>query len=152
MTQETKDIKGMVFELEVKLEEIFARKLWILPQKVKEVIVKVAPYLALVSLIVLIPSVFTLLGLSFFTPVMFLNGMTMGFGYTLSVLFALVSSILAVSVVPGLFKRQIKAWRVLFWVSLINAVGELLRMDLGNLIVGTALSWYILFQVKEYYK
>lgn len=96
--------------------------------------------------------VLALLGLSFFTPMAFLGGLTMGFGYTLSVLLALVGNILAVSVIPGLFKRQIKAWRILFWVSLINALGKLLNMELGSLIIGTAISWYILFQAKEYYK
>ncbi|MCW1949549.1 MAG: hypothetical protein KIH89_003880 [Candidatus Shapirobacteria bacterium] len=152
MKQEKQDIKGMIGDLEIKLEEIFVGKLWTLPKKAKEVIVTIAPYLSLISLVVIIPMVLALLGMSFFTPVAFLGGVTMGFGYTLSVLFGLVGGILALSVIPGLFKRQIKAWRILFWVSLINAVGKLLSMDLGNLIIGTAISWYILFQVKEYYK
>jgi hypothetical protein len=152
MKQEKQDIKGMVGDLEVKLEEIFVGKLWALPKKAKEIIVMIAPYLSLISLIALIPMVLALLGLSFFTPVAFLGGLTMGFGYTLSVILGLVGSILAVSVIPGLFKRQIKAWRILFWVSLINALGKLLSMELGGLIIGTAISWYILFQVKEYYK
>ena len=152
MKQEKQDIKGMVGDLEVKLEEIFVGKLWALPNRAKEIIVMIAPYLSLISLIALIPMVLALLGLSFFTPVAFLGGLTMGFGYTLSVILGLVGSILAVSVIPGLFKRQIKAWRILFWVSLINALGKLLSMELGGLIIGTAISWYILFQVKEYYK
>ena len=152
MKQEKQDIKGMVGDLEVKLEEIFVGKLWALPKRAKEIIVMIAPYLSLISLIALIPMVLALLGLSFFTPVAFLGGLTMGFGYTLSVILGLVGSILAVSVIPGLFKRQIKAWRILFWVSLINALGKLLSMELGGLIIGTAISWYILFQVKEYYK
>jgi len=152
MKKEKKEIKGMVDELEIKLEEIFAKKLWILPKKVKEVIVMIAPYLAIVSLIGLIPMIFSLIGLSIFTPVAFLGGMRMGFGYTISVITALICGILTVSVISGLFKKQAKAWKVLFWVSLINAIGQLLMMDLGNLIIGTALSWYVLFQVKEYYK
>lgn len=152
MKKETKDIKGMVDELEVKLEEIFVGKLWTLPKKAKEIIVTIAPYLSIISLIIVVPMVLGLLGMSFFTPVAFLGGLRMGFGYTLSVVFGLVGGILAVSVIPGLFKRQLKAWKILFWVSLINALGRLLSMDLGNLIIGTAISWYILFQVKEYYK
>ena len=152
MKKETKDVKGMVDELEVKLEEIFIGKLWALPKKVKEIIVKISPYIAIISLIALIPMILALTGLSFLTPVAFLGGVRAGFSYIVSVLFALVLGILTVSVIPGLFKRERKAWKVLFWVSLINAVGELLRMDLGNLIIGTALSWYVLFQVKEYYK
>ena len=78
--------------------------------------------------------------------------MRAGFGYVVSVLFALVIGILIVSVIPGLFKREGKAWKILFWVSLINAVWRLLSMDLDGLIIWTVVSWYILFQVKEYYK
>lgn len=152
MKKETKEIRGMIDELEIKLEEVFGKKIWNLPKKVKEVIVTIAPYLAILSLIALIPMVLSLVGLSFLTPVAFLGGIKTGFGYMTSVLTALMGGILSLVAIPGLFKREIKAWRILFWVSLINAAGELLRMDLGSLIIGTALSWYILFQVREYYK
>ncbi len=152
MKKEAKDIKGMVDELEVKLEEIFVGKLWTLPKNVKEIIVKISPYIAILSLIALIPMILALTGLSFLTPVAFLGGMRAGFSYIISVLFALVTGILTVSAISGLFKRERKAWKVLFWASLISALGELLQMNLGSLIIGTAISWYILFQVKEYYK
>ena len=152
MKSSQKEIKGMVYDLEVKLEEFFTKKLWNLPKKAKEVLVTIAPYFAILSLMVLIPIVLSLLGLSVLTPVAFLGGMRMGFGYMISVVASLIGGILTISVIPGLFKRQIKAWRILFWVSLINAVGQLLKLDLGGLIIGTGLSWYILFQVKELYK
>lgn len=152
MKSNQKEIKGMVYDLEIKLEEFFTKKLWNLPKKVKEILVTIAPYFAVLSLIVLIPMVLSLLGLSILTPVAFLGGMRMGFGYMVSVVVSLIGGILTISVIPGLFKRQIKAWRVLFWVSLINAVGQLLKFDLGGLVIGTGLSWYVLFQVKELYK
>jgi len=152
MKKETKEIKGMVDELENKLEEIFVGKLWALPKKAKEIIVKISPYIVILSLVALIPMILILTGLSFFTPVAFLEGVRAGFGYVVSVLFALVIGILIVSVIPGLFKREGKAWKILFWVSLINAVWRLLSMDLDGLIIWTVVSWYILFQVKEYYK
>lgn len=152
MKKDNQDIRDKVYSLEVKLEDIFVGKLWTLPKKIKEFIVKVAPYLAVLSLVVIVPMVLSLMGRSFFAPLAFLNGTTVGVRYTLSVLFGLVGGILALSVIPGLFKRQIKSWRVLFWVTLINALGKLVEMDLGGLIIGTIISWYILFQVKEYYK
>ena len=152
MKDKQKEIKGLVNDLEIKLEEISAKKLPSLPKKVKEILVTIAPYLGVLSLVVLIPLVLSLLGLSIFTPVAFLGGMRAGFGYIVAVIFGLVSGILTISVIPGLFKREIKAWRVLFWVSLINGVSQLLRFDLGGLIIGTGLSWYVLFQVKEFYK
>lgn len=152
MTIQKKDWKNMLTELEIKLEEIFTKKLWTLPKKVKEVIVMVAPYLAIISLIAIIPMIFSLIGLTFFTPVAFLGGVKMGFGYMVSITISLMIGFLTILAIPGLFKKQIKAWKILFWITLINVVGGLLRMDLGNLIISTALSWYILFQVKEYYK
>lgn len=152
MKNTTKDIKDMMNQLEAKLEEIFTKKLWTLPKKAKEIIVLIAPYLSIISLIAVIPMVLSLVGLTLFTSVAFLGGVRIGFDYLISVVFALISGILAISVVPGLFKKQIKAWRVLFWITLINAISQLLKMDLGGLIIGTGISWYILFQVKEYYK
>lgn len=152
MTIQKKDWKNMLTELEIKLEEIFTKKLWTLPKKAKEVIVTVAPYLAIISLIAIIPMIFSLIGLTFLTPVVFFGGAKMGFGYMVSIVVSLMMGFLVVLAIPGLFKKQIKGWKILFWMTLINAVGGLLRMDLDNLIIGTALSWYILFQVKEYYK
>lgn len=152
MKNTNKNIKNAVNQLEVKLEEIFVKKLWTLPKKVKEIIVIIVPYSSIIIMIAIIPMVLFLLGLSLFTPVAFLGGLQIGFNYLILVLLGLVSGILAISIVPGLFKRQIKAWRVLFWITLINAVFEVLKMDLSGLIIGTGISWYILFQIKEYYK
>ena len=59
---------------------------------------------------------------------------------------------LQVMAIPGLFKRKIKSWRLLFYISLISALLSLVKFDLGGLIVGTGISWYILFQIKSYYK
>ncbi len=142
----------MVNNLEKKLDEFFTKKVWQLPKKVREVIVKIAPYLVILSLIVTIPMVLALLGFSMLTPFYFMRGMHFGLTYSLSILFLLVGAILAVIIIPGLFKREKRVWKIMFWMSLINAVGALLSMDLGKLIIGTGLSWYVLFQVKEYYK
>ncbi len=71
MKKETKEIRGIIDELEIKLEEVFGKKIWNLPKKVKEVIVTIAPYLAIISLIALIPMILSLVGLSFLTPVAF---------------------------------------------------------------------------------
>ena len=152
MKKETKGMKGMVNELEVKLEEFFTKKVWQMPKKVKEIIVKVLPYLAILSLVAVIPMVLSLVGLSMATPMVYMRGWRMGMGYSVSILFTLVAAVLAIVIIPGLFKKEMKAWKIMFWMSLVNAVGTLIRMDLGGLIIGTGLSWYVLFQIKEYYK
>jgi len=150
-TKKTNSLTGMVNDLEKKLDEFFTKKVWQLPKKAREVIVKIAPYLAILSLVMTIPMILALLGFSFLTPFYFLKGIHFGLTYAVSLIFLLVGAILAVIIIPGLFKREKRVWRIMFWMSLINAVSSLLKMDLGGLIIGTGLSWYVLFQVKEYY-
>jgi hypothetical protein len=149
--KKTGGLVEMVDNLEKKLDEFFTKKVWQLPKKAREVIVKIAPYLAILSLVVTIPMILTLLGFSFLTPMYFLKGIQFGLTYSLSLIFLLVGVVLAVIIIPGLFKKEKRVWKIMFWMSLINAVSSLLKMDLGGLILGTGLSWYVLFQVKEYY-
>jgi hypothetical protein len=149
--KKTGGLVEMVDNLEKKLDEFFTKKVWQLPKKAREVIVKIAPYLAILSLVVTIPMILTLLGYSFLTPMYFLKGIQFGLTYSLSLIFLLVGIVLAVIIIPGLFKKEKRVWKIMFWMSLINAVSSLLKMDLGGLILGTGLSWYVLFQVKEYY-
>lgn len=149
---ETKDLKGIVDELEKKLDEFFNKKVWQMPKKAREIIVKILPYLAVLSLLVIIPTVLSLIGFSILTPFAYMKGMRVGLSYSVSILFTLICGILAITIIPGLFKKQMKAWRIMFWISLINAVSSLLKMNLGELVIGTGLTWYVLFQIKEYYK
>ena len=151
-TIDQKEIKNLLDELETKLEDFFTKKVWNLPTKVKEVIVKLLPYLSLLALVVMIPMVLSLVGLTILSPLAYVGGLRAGIGYSVSIIFALMVGVLAIIIIPGLFKKEKKAWKVMYWISLINAVSTLLRMDLGELIIGTGLSWYVLFQIKEYYK
>ena len=152
MTIKNKKKEKFLIDFEKKLEVIFTKKFPELPKKVKEVIVKYGPYLAVVLLILSIPIILGLVGLIMVTtPLVLLNG-DKGFSYIISILFGLVMMILQIMAISGLFKRQIKAWRLLFYISLISAISNLLRMEIVGLIVGTGLSWYILFQIKNYYK
>ncbi len=147
-----KEVKNWLDELEVKLEEIFTKKVWQLPIKVKDIIVKILPYLSVLALLVMIPMVLSLVGLTMLSPFAYMGGLRAGFGYSISIIFALVMGVLAIVIIPGLFKKEKKAWKIMYWMSLINAVLTLVRMDLGELIIGTGLGWYVLFQIKEYYK
>ncbi|MFN4212498.1 MAG: chromate transporter, partial [Microgenomates group bacterium] len=54
--------------------------------------------------------------------------------------------------VPGLFKRQRKGWLYLFYASLVSLVYSLLSGGIGGALVVAVIGWYILFQVREYYK
>lgn len=137
MTTQKKDWKIMLTELENKLAEFFTKKIPALPENIKEGIVKYGPYLALVGIIF---SLSTLLPFK------------SGSGYIFPLIFGLVIIVLEAMAISGLFKRQMKAWKLMFYVSLISAVSSLSTLDLPGLIVGIGISWYILFQVRSYYK
>ncbi len=139
-------------ELENKLEEIFGKKAPQIPAEIKELIVKYGPYLSLVLLVISLPAILAMLGLgTLAVPFAFLGGAA-GLSSIVSILVAVAGVVLTIMALPGLFKREMRAWRLMFWSSLISAFGALVRFDLGGLIIGSAISWYILFQIKSYYK
>lgn len=140
-------------KLESQLEPIFTKKLPNLPDNAKDTIVKLAPYLAIIGVVLSLPAVLTVLGLgAVAAPFAALGGITSFTGYSLTILFVIAGAVIMAIAIPGLFKRTLSAWRLMFYSSLVSAVSSLLAFNLGSLIIGTAISFYILFQVKSYYK
>ncbi|MDD2483026.1 MAG: chromate transporter [Candidatus Shapirobacteria bacterium] len=153
MTTQKKDWKRMLVELENKLAEFFTKKLPSMPDKVKEGIVKYGPYLTVIMIILTIPAILAVIGIGMAaTPFAFLGGVKGGIGYIISMFLGLVMLILEIIAIKGLFARQMKAWKLMFYISLISAVSNLIKFDLGGLIIGTGISWYVLFQIRSYYK
>lgn len=111
-----------------------------------------APYATILGVVLAVPAVLALLGISaVFAPLAVLSG---GWGLVaiVSMVTLVVTIVLDILAIPGLFKKQKSAWDKLFWVSLINVVTALIGGHWVNLIIGTAISWYFLFQVRSYYK
>lgn len=140
-------------DLEKKLDEVFEKKAPQLPESIKELMVKYGPYLSLIMIVLSLPLLLSAFGLSaLVAPMAFLGGVRAGVGFSMGILVTLVVVAMQGMAIPGLFKRQISAWKLLFWASLVSAVGSLLRFDLGGLIIGSVISWYFLFQIRSFYK
>jgi lysylphosphatidylglycerol synthetase-like protein (DUF2156 family) len=153
MATQNKDLKSSLNQLEVTLEEYFVKKAPTIPENIKEIIVNFAPWITLVILIITLPAVLFVFGLgTLLAPFSFLGGIQAGFSYTLSMIVLAVSLVLEALAIPGLFKRSKGGWNLVFYASIINAVSNLISFNIVSLIVGTLISWYILFQVKSYYK
>ena len=152
------DFGSMFAKLEVTLEEYLGKKAPQLPKEWKEVIVKFAPYLAILGVIFGAFSFLALLGLgAFLAPLGFVGGMMtgrpfLGIGYIVNVLFFGVMILLDGLAISGLFSRSKKAWTYLYWSALVGVVQNIVSFNVGGLIIGGLLSLYFLFQVKEYYK
>ena len=147
------DFKSLFNQLDSTLELYLVKKAPALPVGAKEAIVKYGPYITVVMMVMLLPVLLGVLGLSaFLMPFSYMGGLRYGLGFSFSTIFSLVVLVMQGLALPALFKRQISGWKFMYYVALIQAVQNLLRFDLGGLIIGSAISLYILFQIKSYYK
>lgn len=142
--------------IEENLDLYFAQKAPPLPENIKELLVTIAPWATLILLIVTLPFVLFALGLgAIVAPLAFLGGpsagLSYGLAYTLSALVMGVSIVLDAMSIPGLFKRSAQGWRYAYYATLVSVVGNLLGFNLVSAIVGGAIGFYFLFQIKSYY-
>jgi hypothetical protein len=147
------NVTDTLSKLENELQKRFSNKqIPKLPENIKELIVKVSPWFALVGIIMLAPLLLAALGISAVAyPVAYVAGTRLGFSYTLGLILSVGMLVLEVMAVPGLFKRAQSAWRLMFYATLLSLVQSLLNMNLGSLLIGGAISLYFLFQVKSKY-
>lgn len=157
-SKQTKDtkmhLKESVSKLEAILDEHMVRKApFTLPTEIKDFLVQVAPFLVILSAILSVQVIFGITRMSTVSaPLAMMSGYGWGFGAIISLVVAILTLILTVKAIPGLFKRTHGAWRLMFYVSIIAVIGDLLSFNLINALIVAVISWYLLFQVKASYK
>jgi hypothetical protein len=130
------------------LNEWFGEKAPALPTKAKEVIVKIAPWLSLVMVVLAAPAVLALIGFGGYVGRYAIYGSYGGGWYWI---FAAATIVLNILALPGLFKPSKSGWMFSFYAVLVGGVQNIVMMNLGGLIIGLAIGFYILFQIKAYY-
>ena len=124
-----------------------------LPPHVKEIIVKISPYISLVLALIALPIVLAAFGLGLaMTPVFILASASLGLMYYIQVALTGVSLVMDIIAFPGLQKRQISGWKLMYYAALLQAVGNLLSMNLVGFVIGLVVTMYFLFEIREYYK
>ena len=158
MAETTSPMKGLA-QLEGVLEEYLVKKAPGIPANIKELIVKFAPWLTIIGVVLGVPTVLTVLGLGSMMSTFGLGygvgyGMMGGLGltYFVGIAFLVATMVLEALAIPGLMKRQMKGWRFMFYAVIVNAVSTLVSFNIVGLILGTLIGMYVLFQVKSYYK
>lgn len=140
-------------QLEDTLNVYFGQKAPALPENIKEFIVKYGPWATLVLLILAAVPLLGLIGLgSALSPIAYMSGIQYGMGFQITLAFTLVIIILEAIAIPKLLKRQKSGWNLVFYASILSSISSLLSRDIFGLIIGTLISFYILFQVRSYYK
>ncbi len=152
------DFKSLMRQLEDNLDLYLGKKAPSLPKEWKEFLVKVAPYLAILGVILGVPAILALLGVgTFIVPLGTLGGALtgrpfLGIGFLVNVLFLGAIIVLEALSISPLFKRSKVGWNYMYYATLLGAVQNLISFNVGGLVIGTLLSLYLLFQVKELYK
>lgn len=123
-----------------------------LPENIKEIIVKYGPYLSLLFLILSLPAVLAAFGLgAIFAPFRYFGNVHFSFYYLLSITISLVGLILNAIALPGLFKRQLSAWRFVWYASVLSILNSLLGLHLISALISVLVSFYFLYQIKSLY-
>jgi hypothetical protein len=140
-------------QLETALEDA-SKKLPQLPPAVKEFIVKFGPYLIALGVIAWVLSLLSMLGLGGVSALSY-YGVAYGswsYYWTVTLLTLAAQVILEALALPGLFKRTKQGWDFMFYATLAGIIGNILSLNIVGALIGGAISLYITFQVREYYK
>lgn len=147
--------KGYLAKLEEFLELYLVKKAPAIPKGGKDFIVKIAPWLVIIGLVLSVPAIFSLFSLNAMmsaNPYGAYVTTALGPSYWISIFLLVVVVVLEVLALPGLFNRKRQGWNYIFYSSLVSLVSSLISMNLVGFIIGGLLSLYLLFQVREFYK
>lgn len=147
----------------VKMLEGGFGKLPPLPANVREVLVKIAPWIALIfgvlGVLAIVSGVLGLLGLGLFGASLApYGGMAVAGASAFGIVFLLLSlipTVLQLLAYPGLKAKKMAGWNYLLYSLVASVVISVVSGGFNSIfgaVVGAAIGLYILFQVKSYYK
>jgi hypothetical protein len=136
--------------------EDFFKKAPNLPTNIREILVKITPWIALIFGILGVLAGLAAVGIS---PVALVDSVGSSVFVLVSGVLTLISSVLMLMAFPKLQKRLYSGWRLLFWSEVVSVVASLLGVTAGNYvgaiisaIIGALIGFYLLFQIKSHYK
>lgn len=139
-------------QLEEWLEEYLGQKAPQMPEKWRQIIAKISPWIILVVAILGLPLIFAAFGLGIATiPAAAMVGYHFGTWTIVLAIVSIASLVLEIIALPGLFHRAKKGWVFVFYAALITAAVNILSINIGG-ILGDIIGLYLLFQIKNQYK
>ncbi len=146
------DKKNSANQLESMLEEWF-KKLPPLPANAVDTIFKITPVIALVfGILGVLLSIGGLGVLSFLAPLAVIGGAAPHYGLgIIATVGWLISSVMMLMAYPGLKAGKIGGWNLLFWSQVVSVVTAIIGISITS-VIGAAIGFYILFQLKSKYK
>ncbi|CAN5123574.1 hypothetical protein BH09PAT1_BH09PAT1_1720 [soil metagenome] len=133
----------------IPMMESWFKKAPALPANAKDTIVKIMPWIALIFGIL---GVLAGLGAVGVSPVVVFGGVRNSMVVLLSGVLTIVASVMMLMAYPKMKALKMSGWNLLFWSTLISFVASLIIGSIVSAIIWGLVEFYILFQIKSYYK
>lgn len=144
-------MKKYTDQLDKILTEYLVKKAPVLSKGIKNFLVQVAPFFAILSVIVGLPAFLAIFSFgAVIAPVAWVVGARTGMFWILWAV-GLVQIVIAAKSIKPLFDRAGHGWRLMYYSQLLAIVSSLGNYNLANLLF-TVASLYLLYQVKSSYK
>jgi len=131
--------------------DMFA-KLPAMPKGGREFFVMILPWVALIFGALGVLAAISSFGLfSYFSPYMYLGGADVVGRGMIAVVLGIASSALLLLAFPGLNKKKEKGWTFIYYSAVVTLVSNIVMFSVVGVLM-TLLGFYILYQVRSYYK
>ena len=133
VSNSSNDIIGM-------LERFFAKAPH-MSKNARDTLVKIAPWIAVI---------FGILGI--LGGLAGLGALTTAASGFIVYLFWLAYSVLLLAAFPGLKAKKANGWKLLFWSEAVSVIGSIVELQFFSAVIVALIGFYLLFEVKSYYK
>lgn len=125
-----------------------------LPKSATDILVKIAPWFALIFGILGVLGGIAATGLlAALSPFVALGGgIGVATGGIVGGILVVVSAVLMVLAFPGLKDRKVNGWNMSFYSQVVSIIGSIVALNLVGALISALIGFYILFQIKSYYK
>jgi len=138
-------------KLDNSLQEYLVKKAPPLGDSWKILLVKLAPWFAVIATIFGLPAILAVFGLgAMMTPFAWVAGARTGMFWFFWFIGLFQIGLSAMSIKP-LFAKESKGWTLMFYSQLLSVLTALGHFNVVNLLL-TILSFYLLYQIKSSYK
>lgn len=160
-TEQTKQqVKTAMSGLEARLEPMFKNAPHI-PENGRKVIVDIVPWLVLIFGILGVIGLFASGIMALFVTLL-TGGWALPFlfGSFVPMLFSGIAIVLTLMAFPGLQAKTKSGWNLVFYSTVVNAIGGIVSVfggyvymgSLVGAIIGAIVSFWLLFEIRSYYK
>ena len=143
-------------DLENILEKYFLTKAPKMPKDIQTLIVQYGPYILVLGVVMGAVSLLSMFGItaSIMNPLRgyWGPGSSLGAWYQLYMAFTVIVLVLQALALPGLFQKSMTGWKYVWYAALVSLVQYVVTMNIAGIIIGSGLTFYILYQIRNHYK